>query len=81
MRQSYDVFDELRNRKPLQAFDTVMDAERHFMMRSRGTMERSAGMNDLPPVQAGLAAALRRAFVLPAAETERQFEALLSKLN
>lgn len=43
-------------------------------------MSRSISFNDLPPAQAGLAAALRRAFTLPADENERQFEELLNKL-
>lgn len=43
-------------------------------------MRRVSGWIDLPPAQAGLAAALRRAFDLPADETERQFGELLSKL-
>ena len=43
-------------------------------------MRRSSGWIDLPPAQAGLAAALRRAFDLPADENERQFEHLLNKL-
>ena len=41
-------------------------------------MNRSIFWNDLPPTQAGLAAALRRAFDLPA--DERQFDELLNKL-
>ena len=43
-------------------------------------MRRVSSMFDLPPAQAGLAAALRRAFDLPADETERQFADLLAKL-
>jgi hypothetical protein len=65
----------------LQAFGIAMDIERHFMSRSENRMNGLADWSDLPPSQAGLAAALRRAFALPAEETERQFEALLSKLN
>lgn len=36
--------------------------------------------SDLPPAQAGLAAALRRAFAMPADETARKFEELLGKI-
>ena len=43
-------------------------------------MKRAAGWTDLSPAQAGLAAALRRAFDVPADETERQFADLLRKL-
>ncbi len=43
-------------------------------------MRRISSWNDLPPSQAGFAAALRRAFDLPADDTERQFEQLLQKL-
>jgi hypothetical protein len=42
-------------------------------------MTRSIFWNDLPPAQAGLAAALRRAFDLPP-DSERQFDELLNKL-
>jgi len=43
-------------------------------------MRRVTSLIDLPPSQAGLAAALRRAFRVPADETERQFSELLGKL-
>ena len=43
-------------------------------------MKRISNWSDLPPEQAGFAAALRRAFDVPADETERQFAELLSKL-
>ena len=43
-------------------------------------MKRIASWTDLPPTQAGLAAALHKAFDLPTEETERQFAELLSKL-
>ena len=57
-----------------------MDIEQSFLSRTEGTMKRVSGWIDLPPAQAGLAAALRRAFDLPADETERQFAELLNKL-
>ena len=43
-------------------------------------MKRVSSWIDLPPAHAGLAAALRRAFTMPADETERQFEQLLRKI-
>jgi hypothetical protein len=59
----------------------VMDIETSFMSRTEGTMRRVSGWYDLPPSQAGLAAALRRAFDLPCDESERQFAALLCKMR
>ena len=56
-----------------------MDVEQSFLSRTEG-MRRSSSWTDLPPAQAGLAAALRRAFDLPVDETERQFADLLRKL-
>jgi hypothetical protein len=58
-----------------------MDIERSFMSRTKGAIRHSISWRDLPPTQAGLAAALRRAYALPADETERQFEQLLQKLS
>ncbi|HYC94972.1 MAG TPA: hypothetical protein VEB39_04655 [Sphingomicrobium sp.] len=63
-----------------QAFGSGMDIEQSFLSRTEGTMRQLASLIDLPPAQAGLAAALRRAFDLPADETERQFSELLQKL-
>jgi len=57
-----------------------MNIKQSFMSRTEGTMKRVSGWMDLPPGQAGLAAALQRAFHLPADETERQFADLLRKL-
>jgi hypothetical protein len=37
--------------------------------------------SDLPPSQAGLAAALRRAFEMPTDETARKFDELLRRLS
>lgn len=51
------------------------------MQRTEGAIRRSISWRDLPPVQAGLAAALRRAYALPADETNRRFEELLRKLD
>ncbi len=44
-------------------------------------MTHVASWQDLPPCQAGLSAALRRAFTLPTEERERQFDALLRKIG
>jgi len=41
---------------------------------------RMAMLQDLPPVQAGLSAALRRAFEVPRDDVERQLEELLRGL-
>jgi hypothetical protein len=57
-----------------------MDFERHQMSMPDGRMNRSINWSDLPPAQAGLAAALRRAFTVPADGSQRQFEDLLSKI-
>lgn len=51
------------------------------MSRTEGAIRQSIGWRDLLPTQAGLAAALRRAYELPADETARQFEQLLQKLD
>jgi hypothetical protein len=59
----------------------TMDIERSFMARTEGSIRESISWRDLPPTQAGLAAALRRAYALPADETDRQFEQLLQKLG
>ena len=56
-----------------------MDFEQSFLSETEG-MRRVSSMFHLPPAQAGLAAARRRAFDLPADETERQFADLLAKL-
>jgi len=57
-----------------------MNVEQSFSSRTDGSMRRVTSLIDLPPSQAGLAAALRRAFRVPADETERQFSELLGKL-
>ena len=57
-----------------------MDIERSFMLRTEGAIRQSISWRDLSPTQAGLAAALRRAYSLPADESERRFEDLLRKL-
>ena len=51
------------------------------MLRTEGSMRHSVSWSDLPPTQAGLAAALRRAYSLPANEDESKFEELLRKLG
>lgn len=57
-----------------------MDIERSFLLRTEDAVKQNASLYDLPPAQVGLSAALRRAFVLPAGENERQFQELLQKL-
>jgi hypothetical protein len=48
--------------------------------RTDAAAMRMVVLQDLPPVQAGLSAALRRAFAMPHEESERQFDELLRKL-
>jgi hypothetical protein len=43
-------------------------------------MKPPISWSDLPPAQAGLSAALRRAFIAPRDDAAREFEALLQKL-
>jgi len=64
-----------------QALDDVMNIERPHLARTNGSMTLAATWTDLPPEQAGLAAALRRAFDIPADETARKFEELLRRLS
>jgi hypothetical protein len=59
-----------------------MNAETHPWQRMTDfSMKHSPIWSDLPPEQAGLAAALRRAFTMPADETARMFEELLRKIS
>jgi hypothetical protein len=58
-----------------------MDIERSLMLRTEGSIRHSVSWSDLPPTQAGLAAALRRAYAMPADETEEKFAELLRKLG
>ena len=44
-------------------------------------MKRMVTWTDLPPAQAGLSAALRRAFAAPADDRSREFDELLRKLG
>jgi hypothetical protein len=44
-------------------------------------MSYMASWTDLPPTQAGLAAALRRAFKMPADESARAFDELLRQIH
>ena len=58
-----------------------MDMERPTSSRTNGSMRYVPNTTDLPPTQAGLAAALRRAFEVPADETQRKFEELVRNLS
>jgi hypothetical protein len=80
MRRFLADFDESRNRQATQAFDRVMNVERPVATGTNGSMSYLASWTDLPPAQAGLAAALRRAFEMPADETARKFDELLRRL-
>jgi len=55
--------------------------ERLTLSRTNGSMRHVPNWTDLPPTQAGLAAALRRAFEVPADETQRKFEELVRSLS
>jgi len=76
-------FANLGNRLSLQAFDMAMEMEieRPLMSRAKAVMNHAASWNDLPSCQAGLAAALHRAFVIPADDHSRQFDELLRQLH
>ena len=54
--------------------------ERPQKRRANGAMSRTVSWSDMSPCQHGLADALRRAFVLPADDSERQFDELLRRL-
>jgi hypothetical protein len=58
-----------------------MDIEQSFLSGTEAGMRRVSSWSDPSPAQAGLAAALRRAFDLPADQSERQFADLLRKLR
>ena len=58
-----------------------MDMDRSLIPKTEGSIRRSVTWKDLPPTQAGLAAALRRAYVLPADEMDEKFAELLRELN
>jgi hypothetical protein len=73
-------FDELRNRFPRQAFYIVMNFERPLGARTEDAMKRLISWSDLPPTQAGLSAALRRAYVALPDDCTREFDELLRKL-
>ena len=48
---------------------------------TNGSMRYLPTWTDLSPAHAGLAAALRRAFEVPADETQRKFEELVRNLS
>jgi len=57
-----------------------MDMERPTSS-TNGSMRYLPTWTDLSPAHAGLAAALRRAFEVPADETQRKFEELVRNLS
>jgi hypothetical protein len=57
-----------------------MEIERSLNARTEVAMKRLVTWTDLPPSQAGLSAALRRAFAPPENGCAREFEELLRKL-
>ena len=58
----------------------MYDDERPQVRRTDETMKHMPIWSDLPPAQAGLAAALRRAFRMQADDNARKFDELLQKL-
>ena len=58
-----------------------MDMNRSYLAGADSEPKRSLGFHDLPPCQAGLSAALRRAFAVPVGNDDRPFEELLRKLG
>jgi hypothetical protein len=80
MRRFLADFDESRNRAPTQAFDIHMSFERPPEPRTNGSMSYVANWTDFSATQAGLSAALRRAFKLPEEETAHLFDELLRRL-
>jgi hypothetical protein len=74
-------FDRLRNQLSSQAFYIAMNFERPLCARTEDTTKRMVNWTDLPPSQAGLSAALRRAFAEPPDDRSREFDELLRKLG
>lgn len=58
-----------------------MNIERPLYARTEDAMKRPISDSDLPPTQAALSAALRRAFAPPVNGANDEFEALLKKLG
>jgi hypothetical protein len=58
-----------------------MNVERPISTRATGSTSNFANWTDLSPTQAALAAALRRAFEVPADGAARRFEELLRRLK
>jgi hypothetical protein len=73
-------FEELRNQFSSQAFYIVMNFKRPHAARTEEAMKRLISWSELPPAQAGLSAALRRAYAMPRDDRTREFEDLLGKL-
>ncbi len=73
-------FEELRNKFSSQAFYIAMNFKRPLGARTEDAMKRLISWSELPPAQAGLSAALRRAYAMPRDDRTREFEDLLSKL-
>ena len=57
-----------------------MNLERSHVGRSEVSVKRIICANDLPPTQAGLAAAFRCAFRAPNDDASVEFEALLKRI-
>jgi len=81
MRQVWLISTIRETAGAVQAFDTLMNVARPFPTRMNGSMTRATSWTELSHCQAGLAAALRRAFEMPSDETDRKFEELLHRLS
>jgi len=57
-----------------------MNFERPFNQRTEDAMKRVVTWSELPPSQAGLSAALRRAFQMPSDERSCEFDDLLKRI-
>jgi hypothetical protein len=75
-----DGFDRQRKHLAVSSINLSMNMERPLVARTEETAKRVTCSIDLPPTQAGLAAALRCAFAPPRDDAAREFEALLRKL-
>ena len=68
--------------KPLarSSIDKAMNFERPFKLRTEDTLKRRHCANVLPPFEAGLTTALRRAYAPPESADSDEFDRLLAKL-
>jgi len=58
-----------------------MEMDHSLLSGSEAKVKRHMTFDELTPAQAGLSAALRRAFALPCEDADRAFDELLRKLG